>query len=1103
MPLVVRTMIVASLVAMNVANGREPVDYTRDVKPLLRQHCYACHGGLKQKGGLRLDTGSAARMGGDSGPAIVAGNIPKSLLLHALTGEAGFKMPPKEQGATLSVDEIDVIRRWIVAGAHSPDNEQPEADANDYWSYQVPQRPTVPRGNSSWDRNAIDAFISAKHQQRDLVPSPESAREIWLRRVYLDLIGLPPKRSELHAFLTNNGDDAYERVVDDLLNRPQYGERWGRHWMDVWRYSDWYGSRNINEIRYSQRHIWRWRDWIVESLNADKGYDLMVREMLAGDELAPDNPDVVRATGFLGRNWYKFDRNVWMFDVVEHTAEAFLGVTMRCARCHDHKYDPLSQQEYYQFRAFFEPHDVRTEPLSLFTEREKDSTLGMVLKDGISRVYDKEGDAPTHLFLRGDDRSPDKDHALAPDVPASLGGAEVTIHPVDLPVTAYYPAMRSHLLDDRVKMAVDALKQAERTLAQSAEAVAQAGRAVATAQRASSELDLNQTEPFLAEDFSKPRKEVWHVINGDWEYENGRLFEKKVGSFFTMVTKSNHPRNFRAKAVYRPLEPGSYRSIGFSFDYVDQGNSQDVYTSTGDATQSVQAFHRKNGKQVYPQSGIVKTKLAVGEVTTLEWEVRGSQLQMWLNGEHKLEYVLPVPRTDGRFAIWVHSGSAEFLSLHVTELVPTLDDLLRSEQEAIDQVAVNNLKRATAIAELESMKARIAAELAKYGLRAGKIKDLSLQASRAAQRVVIAKKQEESLVAEQRLAALTLLNADNATSDSKAVAEAELNLKQAQTATDKAIQALETADGSYEPLGEVYPATSTGRRRALAKWITAANNPRTSRVAVNQIWMRHFGQPLVKSVSNLGTNGAEPSHPQLLDWLAMELVDNGWRMKPIHHLLVLSATYRQSSSSDREEPADADNRYLWRMNSQRMQAEVVRDSLLFLADSLDVTSGGAEIPESDGESVLRRSLYFRNTPNEQMQMLSVFDMANPNRCYRRHRSVVPQQALALMNSGLALDQSRKLAESLAMELDAGEDTEEQPFVVAAFETILNRSPTNKESSICRQFLADHLDVLRSKESRTFAPGGTAKRAPSADLVQRARENLIQVLFSHNEFVTIR
>src|SRR5205085_5459081 len=191
--------------------------------------------------------------------------------------------------------------------------------------------------------------------------------------------------------------NAYEKVVDRLLASPQHGERWGRHWMDVWRYCDPYGSGA--ELRYSQQYIWRWRDWIIESLNADKGYDRMIQEMLAGDELAPADADVLRATGFLVRNWYKFNRNVWLERTVEHTSKAFLGVTLNCARCHDHFFDPISQKEYYQFRAFFEPHDVRT-----------DRVPGQpnLQKDGLARVYDAKLQAPTYLYVRGNQAQPEK-----------------------------------------------------------------------------------------------------------------------------------------------------------------------------------------------------------------------------------------------------------------------------------------------------------------------------------------------------------------------------------------------------------------------------------------------------------------------------------------------------------------------------------------------------------------------------------------------------------------------------------------------------------------------------------------------------------------------
>jgi hypothetical protein len=343
------------------------------------------------------------------------------------------------------------------------------------------------------------------------------------------------------------------------------------------------------------------------------------------------------------------------------------------------------------------------------------------------------------------------------------------------------------------------------------------------------------------------------------------------------------------------------------------------------------------------------------------------------------------------------------------------------------------------------------------------------------------------------------------------VAHSPDKLAEAKTKLAKAKLAVEKPSGDYTPVGEQFPRVSTGRRAALAQWITSATNPRTARVAANHIWARHFAQPLVATPENFGLNGRRPTHPQLLDWLACELIANNWQMKSLHKQLVLSATYRMASSQEFSSGADADaagsssplatarkadpeNDLLWRASSRRMEAEVVRDSVLYLASRLDMTLGGPEIPETEGETKHRRSLYFRNTPNEKMDMLEVFDVADPNACYRRKESIVPHQSLAMMNSALTSDAARMVAEHLAAETD---------FVTTAFETILARTPTTDEADRCRAFLNEQTSLLQEKPKKTFAAGGGATRAPSKDPAVRARENLVHVLFLHNDFVTIR
>jgi hypothetical protein len=760
-------------------------------------------------------------------------------------------------------------------------------------------RPAVPRVPAA-GRNPIDAFLAVEHERRGLTPRPEAPKHVLLRRVYLDLIGLPPTREELHAFLSDESANAYEKVVDRLLASPHYGERWGRHWMDVWRYADWagYGS----EVRDSQQHIWHWRDWITESLNADKGYDRMLVEMLAADELAPNDTNALRATGFLVRNWYKFNRNVWLDRTVEHTGKAFLGITLNCARCHDHFFDPFTQKEYYAFRALFEPHQVRMDRLPGSPD---------LNRNGLPRVYDANLTAPTFLFERGDEARPDKRTPIAPAVPASLGGA-LTIKSVALPKSAYLPDQR-----DFVKR-----------------------EALVTSRAA---IDRARAEAVLAR----------------------RNAAVAVGPLVAASPLTALPR---AVAAQRGLELRALAEL-------------DV--------QIAEARH------------------------------------------NALTAVLAVEAIEGAG----RSGSPEW------------------KQAAVKAQAAQ--RRAQV---LDAARDVGAAKLA-HALAAGKSK------AATAQRLKVALARQASAEAEARKPASPTY--------------ARRNLKS-------------------------YPTTSTGRRLALARWLTDRNNPLTARVAVNHIWLRHFGKGLVPTEFDFGRNGQTPTHPALLDWLAAELVDRDWRMKELHRLLVTSAAYRRASTpSARERAADPDNRYLWRMNSRRMEGEVVRDSLLAVAGQLDPTMGGPDIDHNLGLTVARRSLYFRHAAEKQMEFLLLFDAASVNECYRRTESIVPQQALALANSSLAIGQSRRLATALTR-LAGPPGSGDAAFVRAGFEQVLGRAATAAEMTVCREFLVEQAAVLANPKRLTpFATGSAAQVPPAADPRQRAREGLIHVLLNHHEFVTIR
>ena len=311
----------------------------------------------------------------------------------------------------------------------------------------------------------------------------------------------------------------------------------------------------------------------------------------------------------------------------------------------------------------------------------------------------------------------------------------------------------------------------------------------------------------------------------------------------------------------------------------------------------------------------------------------------------------------------------------------------------------------------------------------------------------------------------------------------------------------------YQPLGTEIPHQSTGRRLAFAKWLVDRNNPLTARVAINHIWLRHFGAPLVDNMFDFGLRSPEPRNQAMLDWLAMELMDHGWQMKHIHRLLVTSNAYRMSSSAADATPvdlaADRDNRYLWRMNSRRLEAEAVRDSVFFVAGTLDLTQGGPDIAYNLANETPRRSIYFQHADEKMSKLLQVFDNPSVNECYRRNESVVPQQALAMANSDVCLNQSRLLAKKLSE--DARQSSQsEQRFVRLAYERILGRDPTRVESVECEKFLQAQTQLLRKGAALTSLDGGAqAAVPPSADPIQRARENLTLVLYNHNDFITVR
>jgi mono/diheme cytochrome c family protein len=1074
--------ILLAALAINSSDASEP-DYLRDIKPLFRTKCYACHGAIRQKSGLRLDAGQLILKGNKRGPVIVPGNPEESSLLDAVSGK-GERMPPEGQGEALTEKEIALLTNWIKQGAKAPEEPIPD-DPKKHWAYQVPQKAEIPTKG-----NPIDVLLSQEREKHKLSTTPEADKPTLLRRVYLDLVGIPPTSNQLHAFLKDTSEDAYEKVVAELLKSSLYGERWGRHWMDIWRYSDPFGLGE--EYRYSQRHIWRWRDWIIESLNQDKGYDRMIQEMLAGDEIAPADRDTLRATGYLARNWYKFNRNVWVQDTVEYTASGFLGVTLRCARCHDHKYDPISQMDYYQFRAFFEPHEVRIDPMPGQPDPNK---------DGVARAYDGKADVPTYLFIRGDERTPDKSKLLSPTTLTVLGNSPsiqaVKFSPKD------FASRIPEVIEQARKDSQKEIETAETVKKRASEAVTSANQRLQDIVSGWKPKDP-EWKPILHDLFPQKDDNLWKIVSGQWVWDKGKLICKVPSPFATISGKINYPTSLMGRIKYKTTG-GGIASVGFSYDVV--GNSFQAVYINASKDSAVRPFHRVNGQDTYPSEGIVPISVKLHEEVILDFAVRGDLLNVWINGKLTSVYKLPIARQNGTFTLWTHDATAEFSEVKLYQLPDSISlsekrdqdkpsplsgpiIVTKADAEKIVQQAESVLKLAETRLKIaqenrKAIEARYAVDQARLadGVEEAKWKPLAILASQVERQVALLKTQEAILVLEQ----------SNPIDQKK--------LEAAKKAHTNALSTAAKEDSNYTPLVKVDPMVSSGRRLALAKWITDKQNPLTARVAVNHIWMRHFGTPLVPTVANFGLNGKKPTHPELLDYLAIEFMDSGWSMKKFHRLIVTSKAYRLSSANGDgpNKKIDPENRYYWRANSRRMEAEVVRDSLLSVANQLDKSMGGPIIDEKLGLTSKRRSVYFRFNTEYKMQFLDQFDAASPTECYERRESVIPQQALALHNSVLALNMSRELAKNIAKQFP-----EPAAFVTTSFENVLGRLPTKNESNRCETFLKDQAELYRHPEKLNPFPSGPSGVTPaSSDPIQHAREDLIHVLFNHNDFVTIR
>ncbi|MEX2167895.1 MAG: PSD1 and planctomycete cytochrome C domain-containing protein [Pirellulales bacterium] len=951
------------------------IDFIRDVRPIFERSCYTCHGAEKQKSEYRLDVRDVALKGGELyAPSIVPGKSDESPLLQFVTGDGDLTMPP--EGEQLSDREIAILRAWIDGGAVWPDEVAGEVvDKADWWSWQPLTRPAVPEvehdGNSPRIANPIDAFIVSELARHELRQAPQADRRTLIRRVYFDLIGLPPTPEEVAVFLADDDPRAYEVLIDKLLASPRYGERWARHWMDAAHFAETHGH-DQDRIR---EHAWPYRDYLIAALNSDKPYGQFIQEQVAGDALFPNDPQATVALGFLAAGpWDEsslrdiledtIDRQIGRYldrdDMLSNAMNNVVSLTVQCARCHDHKFDAIPQDDYYALQAVFA---------------------------GVERAN------------RVVDHSPEVKHRR-------------------LELTALKQALEQPTDELHAELlAVDAQRQvAEWEQQLSGNRVRWLELDPETFTSAEGTTLVEQPDHSLLASGARPDRDTY-TITAPLPLETATAIRVEV------LTHDSLPLG----------GPGRQ----------DNGNLHlsEIEIRAGDAEDPLVAIASTAADFNQPDWGIEK---AVDGVSQTAWGVYPR-----VGEPHEAVFELKEPlRAPSASRVTVilkqnHGGGHLIgrVRLSVTDAAPPVGiDLLPAEVAAILKVP--------------------AAERSD------------------AQRLALAVHQRRTEV-ERELAALppsSLVYA--AASDF----EPDGGLKP--PPGPRPIHLLHRGDinqprESVEPgalscvavLPSRFDVSTSGheseRRAALARWLTDRNNPLTWRSIVNRVWHHHFGAGIVPTLNDFGHLGSTPSHPQLLDWLAVEFRDGGQSLKTLHRMIVTSETYRQSASIAAHDPnvaihaqaIDADNRLLWRMNRVRLDAECIHDAVLEFTGRLDLRMGGPSdrqfstspgvhvTPVVDykafdvnGSTAQRRSVYrflFRTLPDPLMEALDCpsGDQITPVRA----NTVTVQQALAMWNDAFVLASCEHLANRLANETAASDKR-----VAMAVELVFGRPATDEE-----------------------------------------------------------
>lgn len=1139
-----------------------PVDYGRQVRPILASRCFTCHGpdGAKREADLRLDLADALTAPREGGAVVVAGNPKASLLLQRLCAADDDRMPPLESGKVVSVAEIALLERWIAEGAST----------SMHWSFRPLVRPAVPTAGEGWARNPIDHFIAAAHQQHGLAPALEAGREQLCRRLHLDLLGLPADAATSESFAADESADALARLLEKLLQSPHHAERMAMDWLDAARYADSNGYHHD-----TVRGMWPWRDELIAALQRNQPMDHFVVEQLAGDLLPAATQSQKLASGF--------HRNVmtnseggsipaefldqYVADRVATTGTAFLGLTLGCARCHDHKYDPISQREFFGFYAFF--HQVPEEGLIGADEGNVAPLLQVPSMQQEQRRVDLDAhQAHLRFALSEPDAALDAAMALwsqaqterlknnwvqvRPVRAASKGGATCVVDEAGMVrLSGTNPETDEHQLDFVVPASGARAVQMLWPAINGAAGRGGNGNVVLT-DLACSLLPQHDGEAECAlalEAYSADFEQPGYAVSGAFDADPKSGFapanhqrRKPVMLAWRLAQAVDAGRTVRLRLRYDSVFP-QHVAAAYEVRVTGDAGEADVVAAPRVSPWFMSSHFAAPRDDVRAAKHAAAASVLAGAAPSVgaDWSEHPELVDAkvhslpQITGTVYLARQITLPRgrsftlragSDDGLTVWV--GGAK-VHENPTERGAQLDqDMVRVTLDAGVHTVVlriDNTGGESGFAfrldapgfdgiDAEGIQRLWRGDGAgSVALRDHWRENFSVRHAAMRREVDVVDKQRVALQSE--IPNSMVMGVLAKPRETRLLKRGQYDMP-SETVVSAGVPACLPS----------LPESAPRDRLALARWMVDGHNPLPPRVIANRLWQQVFGIGLVETAEDFGVQGAVPSHPELLDWLACELVDSGWDIRHVLRTIVLSATWRQGGAcADDVRKADPDNRWLTRGSRYRLHAELLRDQALFASGLLVPKIGGPPVRpyqppglweemsfaqksransdfyvQDSGEALWRRGLYTlvkRSVPNPE---LALFDAPNRETCLvRRSRTNTPLQALVLLNSPTFLEAARVLAEQELLSGSAADTTR----LNRIFRKLLARSALPTESQLLLQLLQQqrkHFAEDTAAAAKLLAHGDHPR--PALDSVECAAWTLVcSVLLNLDETVT--